>query len=254
MPDPTPDPTSDPTSGPAPGLPDHEAALVAAAASGQLEPDEVAAYDALVAADPGVAAEVAELRALLTRVGEVGTWHDVEPSADLAARVLATPHAAVQERDKEPTRLDDHRPRRRRLLTGVAAAAALVVLGGVVGVAAQDWREQPPQGPPGTLGAVEQIDFRGEPADVDIEASLVAHTWGTETVLDMDGWTPGERFEVVLVGADGEAEGSGSFLGSQVTVVCRMNGALMREEVDVVEIRDARGRVVATSDVPAVGA
>lgn len=239
---------------------DREAELIAAAASDQLSASEAEEYAALAGTDPSVTAEVAELRVLLDRVGQLEQWHEPEPSPELAERVLAIPTSVEPPEGVAPTTTDlDERRRererstgRRRLLPGLAAAVALLVLGGAAGVAVDEWREQPPSGPPGTLGAVEPIDFEGEPEGVSIEASLIAHTWGTETVLDMAGWDPGDRFEVVLVGTDGDVEDSGSFLGSPVRIDCRMNGSLLREQVGAVEIRDDRGRVVAASEVPAV--
>ncbi len=228
---------------------DREAELIAAAAAEELSPAEAEEYAALVAADPGAAAEAEELRALLARLEEEAPqpWAEPVPSPDLAARVLAIPET------ERGTPVPVARgPRVIRWLPAAAAAVVLLLVGGVAGALVADRGEQPPEGPPGTLGAVEPIAFDAEPEGVDIEASLVAHTWGTETVLDMDGWTEGARYQVLLVGSDGAVEDSGTFLGSQVPVVCRMNGALLREQVDVVEIRDGEGRVVARSDVPTV--
>ncbi|WP_299053757.1 hypothetical protein [uncultured Nocardioides sp.] len=231
---------------------DEQAALIASAAAGDLSPADAAAYDALVAADPSVATETAELRALLVRVDDLGGWTEATPSDDLGARVLAT---------SRPGQPVEHRPGPRRWVGLVAAAVALLALGGVGGaVLTEVVRDEPleaapvdpPEGPPGTLGAPEPIEFTGEPAEVDISADLVAHTWGTETVLGMTGWEPGASFRLVLLDADGDVAESGSFRGSEVTITCRMNGELLREDVDVVEIRDADGAVVARSDVPEV--
>lgn len=243
---------------------DREAELIAAAASDELTASEAEEYALLVGSDPSVAAEVTELRTLLDRVGRLEEWHEPEPSAALADRILAIPATVdpSSASDSVTTDLHEHRrrhhrpgertPGRRRLLPGLAAAVALLLLGGAAGLAVDEWRQRPPDGPPGTLGAIEPIDFEGEPEGVSIEASLIAHTWGTETVLDMGGWDPGDRFEVVLVSTDGEVEDSGSFLGSPVRIDCRMNGSLLREQVGAIEIRDDQGVVVATSEVPAV--
>lgn len=227
---------------------DREAELISAAAAGELSPEEAEEYAALVAADPGAAAEAEELRALLARLDEAPpTWTEPVPSPGLAARVLAIP--ATERQAPAAARRGS---RLTRWLPAAAAAVVLLLVGGVAGTLLGDRDEQPPQGPPGTLGAVEPIVFEAEPEGVDIEASLVAHTWGTETVLDMDGWTEGASYQVLLIGNDGTVEDSGTFLGSQVPIVCRMNAALLREQVDLVEIRDSRGRVVARSDVPSV--
>lgn len=247
--------------GSSPERPDRTAELVAAAVAGALEPAEAEEYAALVAADPAVAAETAALRAVLDRLdGGPATWDEPEPSPGLRARVLAVGHATRPVRQQ-----------RRRLPLAAAAAVALLVVGVGLGVAGSrlgddtdpsaDPSASPsasasaspsPQGPPGTLGALEQIDFRGAPRSVDVDGALVAHTWGTETMLRVDGLTPGDRFEVVLLGADGEVEDSGTFLGSKVAISCRLNAALLRQDVSAVEVLDASGAVVARSDVPRV--
>ena len=234
---------------------DREAELIAAAAADELAATEVEEYAALVAADPTVAVEVEELRTLLARLDEAPSdWAEPEPGLALEQRVLSIPHAQGRG-DMAAASAPVPTPARRRWLPAAAAAVVLLGAGGVAGAVAGgafDGSEAPPEGPPGTLGAVEPIAFEGEPAGVDIEASLVAHTWGTETVLDMDGWPEGASYQVVLVGTDGGTSESGSFLGSQVPIVCHLNAALLREEVVVVEIRDAEGRIVAQSDVPEV--
>ncbi|GAA1907857.1 hypothetical protein GCM10009737_05910 [Nocardioides lentus] len=247
--------------------PPHEAALIAGAVSGDLDPEGRRTYEALVAADPSVAAETASLREVWVRLGRMDRWVETDPDPSLTARVLGLsaddPDVPGGSRPvATPVALPPGPRPRGRWLLAAAAAVVLLVVGGATGtwLAGHDdggtsaEPAAPTQGPPGTLGAVEPIDFAGEPAAVDIDASLVAHTWGTETVLDMDGFTPGEPYRVVLVGADGGEEQSGTFLGSEVRIACRMNGALLREDVDAVEIRDADGDVVATSDVPTVTA
>lgn len=83
-------------------------------------------------------------------------------------------------------------------------------------------------------------------------ASSVAHTWGTETVLEIDGLAEGEIFEVILVSEDGAELTSATFFGAEQTITCRMNAALMREDVSQLEIRDASGSVVVSSSVPDV--
>lgn len=251
---------------------DWEAELLAAAADDDLDATEAEEYAALAAADPTVEPEVAELRALLQRLEDLGSGVGpvtTEPSPRLGERVLAIPSEhpsespGTAEGDAQVVRLPRDRSERARVGGGVpprrwlaGAAAAVVLLGaGAAGGALLDSRlSAPPDGPPGTLGAVEPIEFDGLPAGVEVDASLVAHTWGTETVLEMDGWTPGDRYRLVLVGPDGELEDSGTFLGSQVTIDCKMNGALLREDVEAVQILDDSDEVVATSDLPDVEA
>ncbi|MGJ9372126.1 anti-sigma factor family protein [Nesterenkonia sp. CF4.4] len=109
-----------------------------------------------------------------------------------------------------------------------------------------------PLGPPGELGAQEQVSFSDPGTGVDVEGALVAHTWGTETVLEIDGLAIGDAFTVVLIGTDGQEIESGSFLGSQVPVECRMNGAVLREDVERLEIRDDAGLAVTAAALPEV--
>lgn len=227
-----------------PERPDRVAELAAAAASDDLGPEEAEEYAALVAADPSLADEVAAMRAALSRLEVLPGWEDPEPSPGLRDAVLGRPVGA---------------PARRPVawLPRVAAAVVLVLGGAAVGALVRGGDDPVDQvaapGPPGTLGALERIEFRGEPADVDIDAGLVAHTWGTETVLSLDGLPPGERYAVVLRDDDGRLADSGGFVGSQARVDCRLNAALLREDVEAVEIRAADGTVVARSDVPTVG-
>lgn len=110
----------------------------------------------------------------------------------------------------------------------------------------------PPAGAPGTLGAVEHVDFLGEPAGVAVDGDLVAHTWGTETLLTIDGLPVGEVYAVVVVDRDGVEHHSGTFLGSTVTIACAMNAAALREDVASVVIRDDDGGVVAAAQAPPV--
>jgi hypothetical protein len=126
------------------------------------------------------------------------------------------------------------------------------VVGGFGGQLVRSLLDAPPSGPPGTLGAVEQITFTEAPEGSAIEASLVAHTWGTETLLEVDGVAVGETFEVILVSASGQELTSGTFFGTEQTVTCRMNAALLREDLARVLIEGSDGAVLASSEVPTV--
>ena len=109
-----------------------------------------------------------------------------------------------------------------------------------------------PNGPPGTLGAIEAIDLRNEPTGTTIDADVVAHTWGTEAVLDATGLEVGATYAVILVGADGTEFSAGAMLGSAVPIHCRVNAAVMREDVVRLEIRDAEAGIVAAAELPEV--
>ncbi|MGA9873911.1 MAG: hypothetical protein WBQ44_22570, partial [Rhodococcus sp. (in: high G+C Gram-positive bacteria)] len=134
----------------------------------------------------------------------------------------------------------------------LAAAAAVVgiAVGGGAVLGATVITDRPVTGPPGTLGAYEQIDFTGTPSGIEIEGGLVPHTWGTETVLEVDGVPELGSYEVYVLEQSGAALASGSFLGSSLTIDCRMNAAVMRSDVSGIEIRNSDGSVLAKAAVP----
>ncbi len=224
---------------------DHRAELLAAAAEDDLTPAQAAALDELRAQDPSVETELEELRATIAALRTSGvTWREEDFSPATTQRLGDRIAAATTH---------DRRRRGAGLSRGLvgAAAAALLAVGGVTGALVQDALDAPPTGPPGTLGAREEIAFTSA-SSTSIEASLVAHTWGTETILEVDGAPSGETFAVVLLSEDGEELISGSFFGTEQTVLCRMNAAVPRSEVAEVVIEAADGSVLASSDVPDV--
>jgi hypothetical protein len=239
------------------------ALLISGAISGDLTDAERTELDELRRNDPSVDVEIHELTDILSSTtAAVTDWDASAPSGALRDRVLnianegdvahapsapATPTAALPSDGARVTVL-----RRRPWLLAVGAAACVAVGAGGV-VLGQQSIPGPPTGPPGTLGAIEQISFDGEPAGVDIDGSLVAHTWGTETILNITGLTEANPYEVVLVTVAGDSLDSGSFLGSTVAIACEMNAAVMRESVASVEIQDASGTVVARAQLPDAG-
>ncbi|WP_156155518.1 hypothetical protein [Frigoribacterium sp. MEB024] len=228
--------------------------LTAAALADDLSPSERVEFDALRAADPSIDAELASLGVVVGGLSDFGRWDDVAPSDGLRERVDAVgrvgddpavshigPHVATARSGRG----------RRPLLIAVAAAACLAI-GAGGGVLLATPRDTVVAGPAGTLGAVEHVDFVGQPAGVDLDGDLVAHTWGTETVLSIDGLPTGSAFTVVVVGDDGREYESGAFLGSDVRVDCRLNAAVLRSDVASVEIRAADGHDIAVASVPPV--
>ncbi|WP_152970354.1 hypothetical protein [Frigoribacterium sp. RIT-PI-h] len=258
--------------------------LVAAALADDLSPSERVEFDALRAADPSIDAELASLGGIIGGLSDFGRWDDVAPSDRLRERVAGTgrasaapdprgtagaldadvpPRAAIP-RGPGPPAAEASVPHlgphiaaaragrgRRPLLIAVAAAACLAIGAGGGALLATP-RDTVVAGPAGTLGAVEHVDFVGQPAGVDLDGDLVAHTWGTETVLSVDGLPTGSAFTVVVVGGDGREYESGAFLGSDVRVDCRLNAAVLRSDVASVEIRAADGHDVAVASVPPV--
>lgn len=259
--------------------------LIAAALAGELTAAEEREFAAACASDPTMRADLDEIRDTAELLSDAGlSWREEQPSADLGDRIMAATDAPTsrsaptsrtapvpEEHDQAPTAVDTraeesqgppppsgspHRsgwgPGGRSLLM-LAASVALVLLGavGVLGLQALT-SDSPPEGPPGTLGAVESVEFERAPAGSTIEASVVAHTWGTETILTADGLPTGRTYEIVLVSRGGEEMASGTFIGSEQPVNCTVNAALLREDVAEVRIKDSDGRALTTSTLPAV--
>jgi hypothetical protein len=249
--------------------------LIAAALADDLSSSERAELDAIRAADPTVDAELAELAALTARLGDLGDpadgrggagWVDLEPSDDLRRRIAGitapestrassspavapvTPLSASPGRGARGRRA----PSRRTLVTALGAAACLAVGAGVGALVAAP-RDASVDGPPGTLGAVEPVAFSGAPSGIEVDGDVVAHTWGTETLLTVTGLPAGDPFTVVVVGSDGREYESGTFLGTEVEIDCSLNAAVLREDVAAVEIRGADGAEIAVAEVPGVG-
>lgn len=246
---------------------DRREQLIAAALAGELSPQDAAEFARLRATDPSIDVELAELGEIVSRLSTLPEWQDVQPSVGLDERVAAilggaAPAAAsavtadVREirpgAAEPPAASASARFRRYGWVTALAAAACFALGAGGMAVFGAI-TSLPPTGPPGTLGALEAISFEGEPSGVRVEGSLVAHTWGTETFLEIDGLPVGVDYVVVLVDAAGQSIDSGSFIGATATVDCRMNAAIMREEVASVQIQDFDGSIVATAALPPVG-
>lgn len=265
---------------------DRRAELIAAALAGELSPAEGAELDDRRAADPTIDEEIALLGGLPSAIRGIGAWEEAAPSPELARRIgliadghgeSAEPggaHAAAVEAGSPtdpggpthadaaapaaPADLDAHRARRgsraRRTVLLLAGAAACLALGAAGGAFLTAPRADVATGPAGTLGALEDVTFAGAPAGVVVEGEVVAHTWGTETVLSVDGLPAGDAFSVVVVDAGGGEHPSGTMLGSAVRIDCRLNADVLREDAASVEIRDAAGDRVAVADLPPVRA
>ncbi|WP_152364977.1 hypothetical protein [Microlunatus speluncae] len=139
---------------------------------------------------------------------------------------------------------------RRRI--GLAAAAVALVLAGALGqgAIAELARPKPPTGPPGTLGAVEPITFSDAPAGVEVNGAVVAHTWGTETRVEIGGLPVGNSFTVVLVDDNGTEYTAGGFVGSRLPVDCQLNAAVLRADAKMIKVLDKSGTMIMTSALP----
>ncbi|WP_423922777.1 hypothetical protein ACPEEZ_03415 [Frigoribacterium sp. 2-23] len=259
---------------------DRRAELMAAWLADDLSANEADELEAMRRVDPTIDAELASFGDVTDRLGAVATWHADEPGEELRrrveaiaaddvgpgtgadagaasagsrgleeARVVASPRRA----SSRPSRLGRGPGARRPWLLAVGAAAC-VALGLGAGVLLATPRDTVVAGPPGTLGATEHVDFSGAPSGVDVDGDVVAHTWGTETVLTVDGLAAGDEFSVVVVTDSGQEFSSGTFLGADTIVDCRLNAAVLREEVVKVEVRDAAGTDIAVAELPATRA
>ena len=226
--------------------------LIIAAVADELTPLERVELDELRAVHPWIDDEIASLRSVAERVSIEGDgWRELPVSAALRERVLGASGVASSAASAAPSA-----PRRGFApLLAVACLVIGVVTGaGIASLAASDpgpsVAEPAPTGPVGTLGAIEPVTMRADPG-IDVDADVIAHTWGTEALLEIEGLAVGETYAVVFVGADGAEYSAGEMLGSEVPIVCRLNAALLREDAVRVEIRDAGSDVVAGAELPA---
>ncbi len=238
--------------------------LMIGAVTGDLTDDERRELDALMTHDLSVRREIEQLRDVIARVDGLDRWDDVDASPDLdaaIATIATTDVASVAEiRPRAGHRSTGRRGTARRARQGrsvpwrgVAAAVALVVVGagGALGIERVVDHSSIVSGEPGTLGAVEDVDFASEGAG-EVDGSVVAHTWGTEAMLTVDGLETGQTYDVLFVDERGSTIDAGSFLGSEVEINCSMNAAIMREDVASVRIVADDGTTVRAADLPPV--
>lgn len=226
--------------------------LIIAAVADELTPLERVELDELRAVHPWIDDEIASLRSVAERVSIEGDgWRELPVSAALRERVLGASGVASSAASAAPSA-----PRRGfvPLLAAACLVIGVVTGAGIASLAASDpgpsVAEPAPTGPVGTLGAIEPVAMRADPG-IDVDADVIAHTWGTEARLEIEGLAVGETYAVVFVGADGAEYSAGEMLGSEVPIVCRLNAALLREDAVRVEIRDAGSDVVAGAELPA---
>ncbi|MET0296926.1 MAG: hypothetical protein ABW024_05965 [Microbacterium sp.] len=223
--------------------------LIAAAVAGELTPGESEEFTRLRAEHPWIDDELDSLRSVHDRVrGSELDWLTPVVTDSLRSRIVGVPvgaDAPLSSSSAEPSTSRS----RRRWVTPLIAAACLVV-GVAIGAGAPAVLSTTPTGPPGTLGAVEPVEVRDEVEGVRVEADLVAHTWGTEAVLDVTGLSVGETYSVVFIGADGSEFSAGEMLGSTVEIHCRLNAAVLREDAVRLEIRDADSNSIAQAALP----
>lgn len=182
-------------------------------------------------------AEEAGLRAV---VATLPTGPETDPSL-----AEAEPSPGLEERILAATDTGDPRRRtRRRFAAGLTAAVLVATLAVAVFVVLPT-----DTGPPG-LGDVEEISFSVAPGDVAVDGAVVAHTWGTEVILEMEGLEDGEIYTVAVEREDGEPASAGTFIGdADLPVECILNGAVLREDAQAVSVTDSDGDVVLYSEL-----
>ena len=204
-------------------------------ALGQLPADEAARLERHLDGCASCTAELAELVPVASALGALRPprpTHDATAAPDdLEERVLTAVAGSA-------------RHERRRALgrqAAVAAVAAAVVLLGTLGAQ----RLLDDDRPAVPLEAVPvQVDQPGVRATAD----LVNHTWGVEVELRARGFDAGRRYRVAVLGLDGEPHPAGEFVGTGAREMdCHLNSSVLRPDASGFEVRDADGRVVATS-------
>ncbi len=209
--------------------------LLGAYLLGQLEPEEKAELGSHLEGCPECRAEEAELRSVVELLGEQGSHPGFEESLD--------PSPELKEKVVERTL---GRPRSVPPAVASAAAALLVV---VIGAAALFVGLPNSDGPPG-LGDEEPISFGSPPLGMTIEASVVAHTWGTELLMEAEGLEAGEVYTVSIEQEDGASVPTGTFIGvGEEEIDCTLNAAVLRQNATAIVITDSDGDPVLRSDL-----
>lgn len=166
--------------------------------------------------------------------------HRPVPPVD-AERVEAVRAAAVDAASAGTVTPLPRRPTRRALVLG-AAAASVAAVGGAVAGRATDNESDPVAGPPTHPLAWSSGDAAVAGATVD--GVTINHTWGVELLLDATGFPVGAPYRVVYVTTTGETVDAGGFVGAELPIHCRCNGAALRDAVAAIEIRDASDAAV----------
>ncbi len=258
--------------------------LLGAYVLGHLDGEELEMVEAALAEDERLREEVDELRAvadLLPLVGEQDLLQEPvagEVPDDLADGVVeellgdrrpssgeatsgppgttdgdaASPGRSAARRPSDRSDAAPRGPAGRRPGDGASRrrSRALVPLAGLILIAAVGLGVVLQTGEPDPgLGVEEPVEFAVAPPDLEVEASLVPHTWGTEVFLEMTGLVDGEIYLVELE-TDGDPVSAGTFIGDgDLEVVCVMNGAALREDVNAIVITTEDGEPVMRAEL-----
>lgn len=164
------------------------------------------------------------------------------PPPGLEDRTVAAATRDAAAREPAPHRRSGSLKRR---LTLAGAAVAVVALGLAAALTGLPGTNEEPR-----LGDVEPVSFSVAPEEVSVDGSVIAHTWGTEVVLEMEGLEDGETYTVNIETESGESVPAGTFIGdADMTVDCELNGAVLREDASAITATDADGNVVFRSEL-----
>ena len=158
---------------------------------------------------------------------------------------LPTPPTSLRERIARSVEAEQHsRVRSGTIRRGAAALAVAATLAGVFGLGTLVGRESTPTPP------VEAIVVDTVASDVQIDADLVAHTWGTEIRMVASGLQGGAIYSVTFLRSDGETVPAGTFIGTGGSALrCSLNAALLREDAVGVIVSDPAGTTVMHADL-----
>lgn len=220
-------------------------------ALGHLNEDEADAIRAHVEGCAECRSELAEISGLASLLSGVDADQlDVPPvpPSGLGEQIRQTIEAEADRRhEDEVTQARERRRARaaswRRM--GVAAAA-VVLVAALAGVGIG--RVTAPEAPaiPRETIALEVV---GDPEVVVDDAFVVPHKWGMELRFEAAGFEEGATYRATFVREDGTTTPAGEFLGTEATMLCNLQSAVLREDVRAVRVTDAAGRVVMRSSI-----
>ncbi|WP_119069326.1 zf-HC2 domain-containing protein [Rubrobacter indicoceani] len=189
--------------------------------------------DRHLAGCPACRREEVELRETAKMLSDGGARTEADPSPDLEDRVVARVLGGSGRRSGSE-----------RYAIPAAAAIFAVFVG--VGVLLAFL---PDGGDPG-LGDTEEISFPDAPQGIASDGAVIAHTWGTEVIMELSGLEDGEVYTVTVERRDGTTVESGTFIGTGASEIeCEMNAAVLRQNARAVLISDSDGRPVMRSEL-----
>lgn len=154
--------------------------------------------------------------------------------------------AALRQRAQAPASpsAGTNRKTARRLpLLPLLAAAAVVIVALVAGTVVLRRDDAP-------AVVREEVAVDEVQRGLDADATLIAHTWGTEITLVARGLGAGAKYEVSFIDSDGGRVAAGTFLGvGAKPVTCNLNAAVLRPDARSFEVADRNGQVVLRADL-----